>query len=59
MKPWEQSGFQVYAGESISGADEDARLFLGRYLKKSPESLERIHSKIPCDRTGEGYVGRA
>lgn len=45
MKTWEHSGFQVYAGEPIAGDDENARLFLGRYLKKSPASLERIHLK--------------
>ena len=45
MKSWEYSGFQVYAGEPISDADENARLFLARYLKKSPVSLECIHIK--------------
>jgi hypothetical protein len=32
----EHTGFNVYAGEPISGDDENARLFLARYLKKSP-----------------------
>jgi hypothetical protein len=34
------SGFNVWAGEPFT--DPDTRRFLGRYLKKSPVSLERM-----------------
>ena len=42
MKSWQHSGFNLYSGEPIGGDDENARLFLARYLKKAPLSLERL-----------------
>ena len=42
MKAWEHSGFNFFAGESMGAEDEDARLFLARYLKKAPLALERL-----------------
>jgi hypothetical protein len=42
MKSWEHSGFNVFAGEPIAGDDENARLFLARYLKKAPLAAERL-----------------
>ena len=32
----------VFVGAPISAADTDARLFVARYLKKCPVSLERL-----------------
>lgn len=46
INSWEYSGFHVYVGEPVSAEDADARLFLGRYLKKSAianNRLEIIH----------------
>jgi hypothetical protein len=40
MLSWEHSGFNVWSGEPFT--DPDTRKFLGRYLKKSPVSLERM-----------------
>jgi len=40
MLSWEHSGFNVWSGEPFT--DPDTRRFLGRYLKKSPVSLERM-----------------
>ena len=42
MKSWQHSGFNFYAGEPIGADDENARLFLARYLKKAPLALERL-----------------
>ena len=42
MNAWEHSGFNFFAGEPIGADDEDARLFLARYLKKAPLALERL-----------------
>ena len=41
MLAWEHSGFNVWSGEPFT--DPDTRRFLGRYLKKSPISLERMN----------------
>lgn len=40
MLSWEHSGFNVWCGEPFT--DPDTRRFLGRYLKKSPVSLDRM-----------------
>lgn len=48
MKRWEHSGFNVYAAEPIRADDEDARLFLSRYLKKAPLA----ESRLSIDETG-------
>ena len=40
MSGWQHSGFNVWSGEPFT--DPDTRKFLGRYLKKSPVSLERM-----------------
>ena len=40
MLSWEHTGFNVWSGEPFT--DPDTRKFLGRYLKKSPTSLERM-----------------
>jgi len=40
MLTWEHSGFNVWSGEPFT--DTDTRRFLGRYLKKSPVSLQRM-----------------
>ena len=40
MLSWEHSGFNIWSGEPFT--DPDTRRFLGRYLKKSPVSLERM-----------------
>jgi len=40
MMSWGHSGFNVWSGEPFT--DPDTRRFLGRYLKKSPISLERM-----------------
>ena len=42
MKSWKHSGFNVYSAEPIGAEDERARLFLGRYLKKSPVAANRL-----------------
>ena len=42
MRSWEHSGFNVYSAKSTQAEDTDARLFLARYLKRSPLALERI-----------------
>lgn len=42
MKLWPNSGFSFYAGEPVAPTDTEARLFLARYLKKAPLSLERL-----------------
>ena len=42
MSGWEHSGFNVFAGEPIGEDDENARLFLARYLKKAPLAAERL-----------------
>jgi len=41
MRTWEHSGFNVFLAESTPAENRDARLFLARYLKRSPLSLER------------------
>ena len=42
MLAWEHSGFHVFVGQPIKHSDSDARLFVSRYLKKSPVSLKRM-----------------
>jgi hypothetical protein len=42
MRSWEHSGFNVFVAESTPADATDARLFLARYLKRSPLSLERM-----------------
>ena len=42
MLSWENSGFHVFVGEPIEPSDQEARLFVARYLKKSPVSLRRL-----------------
>ncbi len=41
MRSWEHSGFNVFLAEPTPAENHDARLFLARYLKRSPLSLER------------------
>ncbi len=41
MRSWEHSGFNVFLAESTPAENRDARLFLARYLKRPPLSLER------------------
>jgi hypothetical protein len=40
MQSWRHSGFNAFVGEPFS--DEDARLFVARYLKKCPLSNKRL-----------------
>jgi hypothetical protein len=54
MKSWEHSGFNVYSGSSICAEDCNARLFIGRYLKKAPLALDRLS----LDETGREVVVR-
>lgn len=42
MLSWENSGFHVFVGEPIEPSDQEARLYVARYLKKSPISLQRL-----------------
>ena len=42
MLGWENSGFHVFVGDTIAPSDQEARLFVARYLKKSPVSLQRL-----------------
>lgn len=42
MNNWEHSGFSVYAGEPIDPDNNNARLFVARYLQKCPISLKRL-----------------
>ena len=42
MLCWENSGFHVFVGDPIEPTDQEARLFVARYLKKSPVSLQRL-----------------
>ena len=42
IKKQEHSGFNVWVGDPISGDDEDARMFMGRYLMRHPFSLSQI-----------------
>ena len=48
MKSWQHSGFHFYAGDEIAGDDDDARRYLGRYLKKP--SL--VSARIEIDESG-------
>lgn len=41
MRSWEHYGFNVFLAKSTPAENRDARLFLARYLKRSPLSLER------------------
>lgn len=41
MRSWEHSGFNVFLAEPTPADNRDAQLFLARYLKRSPFSLER------------------
>ena len=57
MRSWDHSGFSVYSAEPIEATDHDARLFVARYLKKSPIALDRLsidesapEPKIVCKR---------
>jgi len=42
MRCWEHSGINVFAGEPISGDNDNVRLFLARYLKIAPLAAERF-----------------
>ena len=42
VKSWEHSGFRVWIGNEIHPEDEEKRLFISRYLEKSPISLKRL-----------------
>ncbi len=42
MRSWPRSGFSVHAAEPIAGSNENARMFLARYLKKPPFALEQL-----------------
>ena len=42
MRGWEHSGFQTFVGKPIPAGDADSRLFVARYLKKCPISLQRL-----------------
>lgn len=42
MNSWEHSGFSAYLGELIPANDAEQRLFVARYLKKSPVSNRRL-----------------
>jgi len=42
MKNWNHSGFHVFVGNPIDATDDDARLFVARYLKKSAVALSRL-----------------
>lgn len=42
MRSWEHSGFNVFVAEPTPPENTNARLFLARYLKRSPLSLERM-----------------
>ena len=42
MRTWEHSGFNVWVGEPVEASDSEGRLFLGRYLKKSPVTLPNL-----------------
>ena len=57
MRSCQHSGFSVYSAEPIEATDHDARLFIARYLKKSPIALDRLfvdesadEPKIVCKR---------
>ena len=57
MLSWEHSGFNVWSGEPFT--DPNTRLFLGRYLKKSPISLERMsidnNGSVVITRKGDDF----
>jgi len=42
MKSWSHSGFNVYVGDKIQPDNDNARLFLARYLRKAPLSEARL-----------------
>lgn len=42
MQSWEHSGFNVFSATPIEADDEQARMFVARYLKKSPLALDRL-----------------
>ena len=42
MRSWKHSGFNFYAGEPIATEDGEGRLFVARYLKKSPLVLSHL-----------------
>jgi hypothetical protein len=42
IKEQEYSGFNVWVGEPISGDDDEARMFMGRYMMRHPFSLSQI-----------------
>ena len=42
LQSWSHSGFSVFVGNPIQADDKEARLFVLRYLKKSPIALERL-----------------
>ncbi len=48
MQSWEHSGFSVYAAPKMEADDDEARLFLARYLKKSPLA----ETRFSIDETG-------
>jgi len=56
IKEQEYSGFNVWVGEPISGDDDEARMFMGRYLMRHPFSLSQvqvINNKIVITSTKE------
>ena len=56
MRSWEHSGFNVFVGEEVAADDENARLFLARYLKKAPFSLSRLQLDESGDKPRVVYL---
>lgn len=60
IRSWKHSGFNLFVGEPIAASERDARLFLARYLRKAPLSLERLSidesgsEPVVCYRKPEG-----
>ena len=50
MQTWEHSGLNVFSAEPIEADDEQARLFVARYLKKSPIALDRLSLDESADK---------
>ncbi|NLT46597.1 MAG: hypothetical protein GXX80_13980 [Thermotogaceae bacterium] len=55
MKSWEHSGFHFYGGEAVEAEDRDARLFLGRYLKKPGVGQSRLSVAETTEEPGVVY----
>jgi len=56
IRKQEHSGFNVWVRDPIGGDDEDARMFMGRYLMRHPFSLSQvqvINNKIVITSTKE------